>query len=138
MARSLYYGFNPPFYRPGRVMATQTDERLIKNDLLQLILTVPGERAFRPSFGTELKGTMFEPIDDFSMDDLRTSIANAILNFEPRVKVSEILIDRKPDDNEVRIKIYAALTIEPNRILELNVSLPIGATPTQTIPNQVP
>lgn len=126
MAKSKFYGFNPPFYKPGRVLETQTDERLIKNDLLQLLMTIPGERAFRPDFGTELRSMVFEQIDNRSINTLKSSITNSIRRFEPRVGVDEIKIERKDDDNTIIVKVYAHLTIDPNRVLELNISLPTG------------
>jgi phage baseplate assembly protein W len=137
MAKSTYFGFNPPFYRDGRVMPVQTDERLIKNDLLQLLLTSPGERVFRPDFGTELRRSMFEPIDDFQVGNIKNSIARSIDQFEPRVRVSEIFIERDDENNQLNIKVYAALTIDPNRVLELNLSLPIGPNASQAAPKRL-
>lgn len=130
MARSTYFGFNPPFFRSGRVMPVQTDERLIKNDLLQLILTAPGERVFRPGFGTDLRRTTFEPMDTYTVNALKTSLARTIEQFEPRVRTSEIVIERDDANNQLNIKVFAALTIDPNRILELDVTIPIGPTAT--------
>ncbi|MEM3000614.1 MAG: GPW/gp25 family protein [Nitrososphaerales archaeon] len=137
MAKSLYYGFNPPFYRPGRVMPVQTDERLIKNDLLQLLLTVPGERVFRPTFGTVIKSALHEPIDDISINDLKVSIADAIGSFEPRVRVSDIQITRHDDDNMLQIRIFASLTNEPNRTLDVNINVPIDIIPAQATRGRV-
>jgi hypothetical protein len=135
--RSTYFGFNPPFFRPGRVMSVQTDERLIKNDLIQLLLTSPGERAFRPEFGTELRRSTFEPIDTFAIDTLRASIAESIRQFEPRVSTSDIVIERDDNNNQLNIKVFAALTIDPNRILELNLTIPIGPAATPAPPGQL-
>ncbi len=126
MAKSKFFGFNPPFYKPGRVLETQTDERLIKNDLLQLLMTIPGERVFRPDFGTELRSTLFEQIDNRSIDILKRSISDSIRKFEQRIGVDEIIIERKDDENTIIVKIYSHLTIDPNRVLELNISLPTG------------
>lgn len=136
MAKSTYFGFNPPFYRNGQVMPVQTDERLIKNDLLQLLLTSPGERDFRPDFGTELRRSMFEQIDNFQIDRIKNSIATSISKFEPRVRVSEIFVERDDNNNQLNIKVYAALTIDHNRVLELNLSLPIGPNASQSAPKR--
>jgi phage baseplate assembly protein W len=128
MAKSLFFGFNPPFLTDISVMPVQTDERLIKNDLLQLLLTTPGERVFRPDFGTDLKGSLFEPIDTFTINNIRQSIIRAISTSESRVKVSDVLIDN--DDIQLRIKVFAALVNNPNKILELDLTIPIGPTIT--------
>ena len=124
MAKSKYFGFNPPFYKPGSILPTQTDERLIKNDVLQLLMTIPGEREFRPEFGTDLRTFVFEQIDKFSVDSLKRSILSSIDKNEPRIQVDDLIIERKDDDNMIVVKLYAHLTIDKNRILELNISLP--------------
>jgi phage baseplate assembly protein W len=118
-------------------MPVQTDERLIKNDLLQLLLTSPGERAFRPNFGTELRRSTFEPIDTFTINSLKVSIAQAIKQFEPRVSTSEVVIERDDDHNQLNVKVFAALTIDPNRVLELNLTIPIGPAATPAPPGQL-
>jgi hypothetical protein len=52
----IWFGFNPPFIGgQQKVMSRQEDLRLIKNDLLQLLLTVPGERVHRPTFGSPIR-----------------------------------------------------------------------------------
>lgn len=135
--KSTYFGFNPPFFRPGRVMPVQTDERLIKNDLLQLLLTVPGERAFRPDFGTELRRSTFEQIDNFTINAIKSSISTSIRRFEPRVSTSEIIVERDDNNNQLNVKVFAALTIDPNRILELDLTIPIGPAATPAPPGQL-
>lgn len=117
-------------------MALQTDERLIKNDLLQLLLTVPGERSFRPDFGTPIKSTLFEPIDNFTLISLRAAILLAINKFEPRVRVADIILNLDPDQNTISIQVLCALTINPNTKLSVELNLPTGPTVTSTAPRQ--
>lgn len=133
---STYFGFNPPFLSPKSVMALQTDERLIKNDILQLLLTVPGERSFRPDFGTDIKPTLFEPIDNFTVINLRRSITAAIKKHEPRVRVTDVLINATPDTNTIFIKVLCVLTIDPNTKLTVELNLPTGPSVTSTSPRQ--
>lgn len=134
--RSTYFGFNPPFLTPVQVMPLQTDERLIKNDILQLLLTVPGERAFRPDFGTDIKSSMFEPIDTISTDAIRDSIVQAISKFEPRAILNDIIVEAKPDLNLINIKLYCALTTAPNLQFTLELNLPAGPSVTSVPPSQ--
>lgn len=133
---STYFGYNPPFLSSKSVMALQTDERLIKNDLLQLLLTVPGERSFRPDFGTDIKSTLFEPIDSITLVNLRRSILLAIKKFEPRVRATEVQLNLSPDENTIFIKVFCALTIDPNTQLIVELNLPTGPSVTSTSPRQ--
>lgn len=123
--KATYFGFNPPFLSAGGVMPVQTDERLIKNDLLQLLLTVPGERAFRPGFGSPVKPALFDPLDQFSVNQLRNGILETISANEPRVIVRDIRIDSKADDNLVKVSLFASLTITPNIQFQIDIDFPI-------------
>lgn len=110
-----WFGFGPPFLAgsPGQrtVLPRQANGRLIRNDLLQLLLTAPGERVMRPDFGSQLRPTLFELIDQITIDELEDSIRNAIERFEPRVKVADIRI-RETDDNRLDIKVFGSFNID--------------------------
>lgn len=134
--RAIYFGFNPPFFTGTTVMPVQTDERLIKNDLIQLLLTVPGERVFRPEFGTTIKPTLFEPIDSFTTNNIRESIISTIQRFEPRVTIKDLRVESSDDKNLIDIKLFAVLSIDKNRQLELELALPTGQFVTETQPRQ--
>lgn len=121
MAR--YFGFNPPFLVNGRILDYQEDDRLIKNDLIQLILTSPGERVMRPGFGTNVRKTLFNGITTGSMTSLRSNILEAIAKYEPRVTVNNLVILSNPEENKITIQIEAALNLEQNR--ELNFELDV-------------
>lgn len=137
MAKALYFGFNPPFLTDSTILPLQSDERLIKNDLLQLLLTVPGERIFRPNFGTDIRSSLFEPSDDNTYSDIKQSIVTAIANFEPRVKLTKVEVAPAADENIIVVQIFASLTLDPNRILTVELKLPTGPGVTQTAPRQV-
>ena len=136
MTRAVYFGFNPPFFTGTIVMPVQTDERLIKNDLIQLLLIVPGERVFRPEFGTIIKPTLFEPIDSFTINSIRESIVDAIQRYEPRVIIKDLRVEPSENNNLIDIKLFTVLSIDRNRQLELELALPTGQFVTETQPRQ--
>ena len=77
--RATVFGFNPPFLTSsGRVLPFQTDIRIIKNDLRQLLLTVPGERIMRPNYGTPLRSFLFEQASSEDLEQLKDDIRAAI------------------------------------------------------------
>lgn len=121
MAR--YFGFNPPFLRGGRIMDFQEDERLVKNDLIQLILTTPGERVMRPTFGTNLRRTLFEGITPGVLIGLKDNILQAIAREEPRVVVNNLDIIDNSQENSIRIQFEGALTLDPNRNFEFELDV---------------
>lgn len=117
---AVYFGFNPPFIGgTEKVLSRQEDMRLIKNDLLQLIMTSPGERVHRPTFGTPVRNSVFDPSDEVSYDLLADGIREEIENSEPRVFGPEVTVQAVDDGKTVKVRVLANLTFDPQAILEL-------------------
>ena len=111
---ATWFGFNVPFYDGQQsVLPRQTDQKLIKNDLLQLILTIPGERVYRPDFGTIVRSVVFEVYSNSLASQLRTSIINAIQNYEERVTVNSVAVTAGDSDNTLVIVIDVSLNGDP-------------------------
>ena len=68
-------------------------EEDIRQSLLILLSTTPGERVMQPSFGCGLKGKVYENINESSVTILKDMIKRAILFFEPRVVLESISAD---------------------------------------------
>lgn len=128
---AVYFGFNPPFLSGSIVMPTQADERLIKNDLIQLLLTSPGDRIMFPEYGTPLRKFIFEPGDNFALGNLRQGILVAINRFESRVLVIDLNFDPDLNNNTLNIRIDMELknNDESRRqfFVELTTTLDVGA-----------
>jgi hypothetical protein len=117
---ATYYGFNPPFLGgPEGVLSRQEDDRLIKNDILQLLLTVPGERVMRPDFGVNLRNHVFEQGTEADVQILRSEIINQIEAQEPRVLINFVDIEPNFDNNGIMIKISLSLKKDPRRQLTI-------------------
>lgn len=69
----------------------------MKADLLQLLLTYPGERVMLPGFGTALRDLVFEPNDLILEDRAREMIIDSIKRWEPRITVDAIEVTSKVD-----------------------------------------
>jgi phage baseplate assembly protein W len=117
---ATFYGFNPPFIGgPEGVLSRQEDDRLIKNDLLQLLLTVPGERVNRPDFGVNLRNFVFEDSTPQSLSMLASEVKSAVLRQEPRVNILDLQIISDPDTNQIKISLAFNLKIDPTRVINL-------------------
>ncbi len=86
------------------MLSRQEDERLIKNDILQLILTVPGERVMRPTIGSYLRFILFENINRVTGLRARTEVFRAIGLWEPRVSVQDVLFEL--EDTTITLHVY--------------------------------
>ena len=134
MPTPRYFGYNYPFWiPPGTILSPQADVRLIKNDLLQLLLTSPGERRMRPTFGTNIRKFPFELGDDQAISELRQSIRMAIDRFEPRVILKSITMDLDADNNSLAISVHCSLSRDPNIVLSVDL---VTANPATIVPTQ--
>ncbi len=117
---------------------TQSGTDQIKADMLQLLLTNPGERVMLPGFGTPLNELVFEPNDDTIYTRAREMIITSLQRWEPRITVDEIEVGPIPDDalhandtgeNQEHILYIKILFKDPENITqveELSLRLPIG------------
>lgn len=62
---------------------------LLLQDISQLLLTIPGERVMRPTFGCLLRTHIWENIDDAVINGA-ASIRTALSKFEPRIRVTSV------------------------------------------------
>lgn len=137
-----YFGFNAPFLLSeagvvSSVLPRQVDERLIRNDLLQLLLTNPGERVMRPTFGSGIRAFLFEQLDQSGLADLKQNIIETITEFERRVTVTDVSFTS--DANVLGIKVFGSFNFDRfagvgqdadiDLLVELNI--PTRSTPVQ-------
>lgn len=117
---AVYYGMNPPFFGGSQnVLSRQEDDRLIKNDILQLLLTIPGERVMRPDFGVNLRNFVFEQLTQVDLFSLQDEITEAITVQEPRVSVNSVELTRDDDNNQLSIRIIVTIRKDPKRQLTI-------------------
>jgi phage baseplate assembly protein W len=91
------------------------DEEAIKASVKNLVLTQNYERPFHSEIGSQIRGLLFEPATPLLSVMLKRAITDTIINFEPRVKLNEVLVTVSPDNNEVYVSIHFTIinTIRP-------------------------
>lgn len=118
---AVYFGFNPPFIGgPENVLSRQEDDQIIKNDLMQLIMTVPGERVHRPSFGTPLRSFLFEQATQVDLDILRSQMIEAITANEERVRIEHLELIQQGDGHTIKFQLTVSLIKDPKRQIALS------------------
>jgi phage baseplate assembly protein W len=96
------------------------DEEAIKASVKNLVLTQNYERPFHSEIGSQIRGLLFEPATPMLNVMLKRAITDTIINFEPRVRLNEVLVTISPDNNEVYVSIYFTII---NTTKPLQVSL---------------
>lgn len=96
MEKQRFLGIQYPLVKtPRGILAQKNGINQIKADLLQLLLTNPGERVMLPSYGTPLRTLLFEPNDAILEIRAKQMIADSILTWEPRIVITNIEVKNK-------------------------------------------
>ena len=82
------------------------NETAIARSVRNLILTEPGERLFGNQIGSKVSKSLFENIDVTSAAIIKNDIINTIENYEPRVILTDVIIDPMFDDNAFNVSIF--------------------------------
>lgn len=85
------------------------DEEAVKTSLKNLILTRNYERPFHPEIGCQVYGLLFENFNPITKNIIRKTIVDVIEKFEPRIKLTDVLVDEDVDNNEIVFTIYFRL-----------------------------
>ena len=80
-----------------------TNEDAIKRSVRNLVETINEERFFNPLIGSQVKDSLFELPDNGLKATLKTQIENSILNFEPRVNLTDVIVDHPNDTNDLQV-----------------------------------
>lgn len=85
------FGLSPISGTTGMLNTNWGFDRI--NQSLKVILhTIKGEVTMLPKLGSNLDKLLFEPIDDVLDDDLKLAITEAVGEFEPRIKLIDLII----------------------------------------------
>ena len=79
------------------------NESAIARSVRNLVLTIQGERPFQPVLGTGVSRLLFENMDKLTASAIRSEIRTTIENYEPRVEISEILVDPDYEGNAFNV-----------------------------------
>jgi phage baseplate assembly protein W len=77
----------------------------IARSVRNIVFTAPGEKFFDPDFGSNISQSLFENIDNITAVTIRDEIENSIINYEPRVSLSSVVVDPDFDNNGFNVTI---------------------------------
>ena len=86
-------------------LALKKNEEAIKQSVVNILSTNRGERPFLPYFGANIRSYLFENFDNVTASLVEEEIRSALVNYEPRVRVTNVEIDARPDNNALNILI---------------------------------
>ena len=116
-ANRLYKDLDLDF---GRNVSTSdvnklTNVEAVKRSLRNLINLQHFEKPFHPEIGSAIRTMLFEPISPLTSLNIQRKIEEVISNFEPRVKLNQILATPDYESNryDVRILFYVVGSSQP-------------------------
>src|SRR3954468_461854 len=91
------WSFPPAFSSGGAEVAMVADAEDIQQSLEILFATEPGERILRETFGCGLRPFVFESVDQTLMTTIRSAVSDAVLYFEPRIRLDSVDVSESAD-----------------------------------------
>lgn len=95
---NLYKGFSTKAYNEKGVSFGTYNIDCVKEDLLNHIFTIPGERLHMPSWGTRIPTLTFEPNDEEVSEVIKDDLT-MVFNADPRVTLMRLDVLSFPDNN---------------------------------------
>lgn len=105
---------------PSGAIDTVTDDDAIRQALLLLILTRPGERVMRPDYGCHLHRVVFAANDDTTAGLAIHYVRQAVERWEPRVEILRVDAAPAPQDPtllEVVLDYRVRATLRSGRVV---------------------
>ena len=80
--------------RTGKVASVEYEED-IRQSILIILETAPGERVMRPNFGCGIHELVFTSVDSTAIQLIRSSVEDALRRCEARIDVQGVTVDEE-------------------------------------------
>jgi phage baseplate assembly protein W len=99
-----------------------TDIEAVKRSVRNLINTSHFDRPFHPEIGSSVRAMLFEPMTPLTALNLQRKVQEVLINFEPRIKLVQIVSNPNIDSNLYDLRIYFYV-IGSNDLIEVQTFL---------------
>jgi phage baseplate assembly protein W len=110
---------------PGGGIEMVEESASIRQAILLLLSTIPGERVMRPDYGCDIYRLIFSPNDDTTAGLAIYYVRRALERWEPRIQIIRIDADRSPEAPELLEVIieYRVVASQQLQILPFSINL---------------
>ena len=117
--KNITIGIAFPLNDVNLFKGTTTVKEQIKTNLINLLLTEPGERLYTPNYGIGLKGLLFEP--NIDQENLNSKINQQINFYIPEISLINTQVNFVEDEHKIYITIsYRSNLDGSNDAIQLN------------------
>ena len=99
-----------------------TDVEAVKRSVRNLINTSHFDRPFHPEIGSSVRAMLFEPMTPLTALNLQRKVQEVLINFEPRIRLVQIVSNPNIDSNSYDLRIYFYV-IGSNDLIEVQTFL---------------
>jgi len=79
------------------------NENAIARSVRNIVFTLPGEKFFDETFGSNISASLFENMDNIAADQIVEEIKQSIDNYEPRVNLLDVVAEPDFDNNTFNV-----------------------------------
>jgi phage baseplate assembly protein W len=94
-----------------------TDIEAVKRSVRNLVSTAHFDRPFHPELGSDVRALLFENITPLTALNLQRKVQEVLVNFEPRIKLVQILADPDIDNNSYGLSIIFYVIGNPEPVV---------------------
>ena len=102
-------GVGIPFTNGAVFNQTYTTQAATKNNLLNFLITEPGERYDNPTFGFGLRKYLFLQIEQDSLDYIQEDLSSAITEYFPQITINDLRLNADVDTQTINIQLYYSI-----------------------------
>jgi phage baseplate assembly protein W len=114
-------GVDLPFSGPVAFIPNYQTKDSIKNNLVNFLLTNPGERIENPTFGAGLRAYIFTQIETENFEYIKEDLQDKISTNFPDIRLEDVEVFQDVNENTIQIRIaYSIPNTNINDTLELN------------------
>jgi phage baseplate assembly protein W len=110
MANEYYSDFDIEFTKQSDGdVKKDSDLDAIYNSIQNIVLTTQGERRMLPTFASNIKRLLFEPIDEVTARLIAESLLDAIRIWDDRIEITGFDIEPLYDQNQYKCRLKVTL-----------------------------
>ncbi|MGL6315008.1 GPW/gp25 family protein [Vibrio sp. WXL103] len=99
------WAFPPSFDSDSRAASMCSNEQDIKQSLMILLSTAPGERIMHPDYGCAIHRYVFSELNQTLLSELESEVRRAVLLFESRVDLHSVILTADPASATLHIQL---------------------------------
>ena len=102
--KDISFSFDP--HPVSKDLPIIINERAIVRSVRNLVETIPTERFFNPTLGTDIRSSLFELVNYGTATVIRDQIKDTVEFYEDRIENLNVKVDPQPDDNSFNVTVF--------------------------------